>query len=416
MKTIKILSLLLLVATIWSCSDDDADNIQLTEPTFTITVSPDDSSVYYFKNTTPNKEEFYNYWEFEVAGKKVADLDSVVVYQYDTAGSKIVTLTMVSNSTAMQSFEYINVELPIVEDDNYPTNPENLLLNGYLVEGKDNDFTYWGKYNGEDRITATDDALIGSRAMKVSNDADGNPWDVQFVSDAIETAIDQVYTVSFWGKGSGQIVRFSTKPDETAKYGPDFTLTSEWVQYSWTFTANEPSTSISLDMGTSTGTFVIDVIEVIPGSSALPLPSNDSLILNGGLEEGDGNDFTYWGKFNGEDRITAETTDVLDGSRAMKVSNDADGNPWDAQFVSDAATTEVDATYIASFWAKGTGQVRFSTKPDESAKYGPDFTFTSEWVQYSWEFIANEPSTNLSLDMGAVMGTFVIDNIKLEKK
>lgn len=414
MKIIKILSLLILFAAMWSCSESE-EIVQLTEPTFTVSVSPENSGIYYFENTTANKDQFYNYWEFELGGNKVADEDGVVEHKFKESGSKTVTLTMVSILTSMQTVENIVVTLPIVEDDSYPMNPENLLLNGYLAEGEDDEFDNWGKYNGGERVTATDDALIGSRAMKVSNDAAGNPWDAQFVSDAVATTVDQEYTISFWGKGSGQVVRFSTKPDATAKYGPDFTLTSDWEQYSWTIIANEPMTNIALDMGTSMGTFVIDAIEVVPGGSALPLPSDDSLILNGGLEKGEDDEFENWGKYNGGDRMSA-TDDVLTGSRAMKVSNEADGNPWDAQFVSDAATTEVDATYIASFWAKGTGQVRFSTKPDATAKYGPDFTLTSEWVKYSWEFIANEPSTNLSLDMGALMGTFVIDNIKLEKK
>ncbi len=415
MKTNKILSLICLIFVFWSCSDDE-EMIPLNQPTFTVTVSPENSGIYYFENTTANKEEFYNYWEFELGGSKVADESGIVEYEYMDSGSKTVILTMVSSVNSMQTTENITVTLPIVEDDNYLTNPENLLSNAYLAEGDGNDFTNWGKYNGEDRMTATDDALIGSRAMKVSNDAAGNPWDAQFVSDAIETTVGEEYTISFWGKGSGQVVRFSTKPDASAKYGPDFTLTSDWVQYSWTILANEPMTQVALDMGASLGTFVIDVIEVVQGSSALPLPSNDSLILNGGLEEGEGDEFTNWGKYNGGDRMTVETTDVLSGSRAMKVSNDADGNPWDAQFVSDAATTEVDVTYVASFWAKGTGTVRFSTKPDATAKYGPDYLFTSEWTKYSFEFIANEPSTNISLDMGASMGTFIIDNIKFEKK
>jgi len=410
MKTIKILSLIFLFVTMWSCSDDD-EVIPLTQPTFTISVSPENSGIYYFENTTPDKGEFYSYWEFELAGSKVADLDGSVEHEYKESGSKIVTLTMVSSITNMQSFESVAVTLPIIPDDGYPTNPENLLLNGYLAEGEDDEFTNWGKYNGEDRITATDDALIGSRAMKVSNDAAGNAWDAQFVSDAVATTVDDEYTISFWGKGTGT-VRFSTQPN--AKYGPDFILTSDWVQYSWTMIANEPMTQVALDMGVAMGTFVIDVIEVVPGGSALSLPSNDSLTLNGGLEEGEGDEFTNWEKLNGADRITEETTDFLSGSRAMKVSNDAAGNAWDAQVASDAVTTEVGATYVASFWGKGTGTVRFSTQPN--AKYGPDYVFTSEWTKYSFEFDANEPETRVVLDMGVAMGTFIIDNIKFEKK
>ncbi len=404
-----------MIISFWSCSNDDDVIVQLEQPTFTITQSPDNSGIYYFENTTPNKEKFYCYWEFEVAGKKVADVAGAVEHQYKVSGNKIVTLTMVSSEYALQTSESISVEVPV--EEGYLTNPDNLLLNAYLVEGEGDEFTNWGKYNGGDRMTATTDALIGPRAMYVNNGADGNPWDAQFVSDAIETTVGESYTFSFWAKGDPVVIRFSTKPDASAQYGPDFTLTSEWQQYSWTIVANEPMTNISLDMGKTAGSFVIDVIEAVKGTKALPLPSDDSLLLNGGLEEGDGDDFTNWGKYNGADRMTAETSDVYAGSRALYVSNAAGGNAWDAQFVSDAVATEVGIEYEVSLWAKGDpAAIRFSTKPDATAKYGPDYTITTDWQQHTWTFIANESMTNISLDMGSSKGNFIIDNIKLVKK
>lgn len=415
MKKNEILGLLCLFIAFWSCTNDDDVVFELTQPTFTVTESVDNLGIYYFENTTLNKEEFYSYWEFEVAGKKVADKPGAVEYIYKESGSKFVTLTMVSTITSLQTSQTVEVVVPV--DEGYLTNPENLLANGYLAEGDGDDFTNWSAYNGGDNIFATTDALIGGRAATISNSADADPWSVQFVSDAIETVVGDEYTVSFWGKGNGEVVRFSTKPDASAQYGPDYTLTSDWQQYTWTITANEANTNISLDMGKSAGTFVIDVIEVVKGATALPLPSDASLILNGGFEDGSGNEFTNWGKYNGGDFIVEETSDVLSGARAVKVSNSAAGDPWSVQFVSDAIETEVDAEYVVTLWAKGDPAViRYSTKPDATAKYAPDYTITTDWAKYSWTFIANEASTNISLDMGASAGTFIIDDIKVEKK
>ncbi|MCL5245524.1 carbohydrate binding domain-containing protein [Cellulophaga sp. 20_2_10] len=415
MKKNKILGLLCLFMAFCSCTNKDEDVAVLTQPTFTVTESTDNSGIYYFENTTPNKDEFYSYWEFEVAGSKGTDGAGAVEYTYKESGSKYVTLTMVSEGNALQTSKTVEVTVPV--DEVFLTNPENLLVNGYLTEGSGDDFTNWSAYNGEDNIFSTTDALVGGRAATISNSADSDPWSVQFVSDAIETVVGDEYTVSFWGKGNGEVVRFSTKPDASAQYGPDYTLTSEWQQYTWTITANEAATNISLDMGKSAGTFVIDVIEVVKGDTAPALPSDSSLILNGGFEDGSGNEFTNWGKYNGGDNIVEETSDVLTGSRAVKVSNSAAGDPWSVQFVSDAMETEVDAEYVVTLWAKGDPAViRYSTKPDATAKYAPDYTITEDWEKYTWTFIANEASTNISLDMGASAGTFIIDDIKMEKK
>lgn len=415
MKTTKILGLICVVILYWSCAKDDDVIIELQQPSFTITQSTENEGIYYFENTTPDKGEFYSYWEFELAGKKVADLPGNVLHEYKITGDKLVVLTMVSPTNALQSSESISVTVPV--EESYFVNPENLLANGYLVEGEGDDFTNWSKFNGGDRMSATADALIGPRAMYVNNPEEGDEWDAQFISDAFETIVDEAYTFSFWAKGDAVVIRFSTKPDESAQYGPNFTLTSEWQQYSWTIIANEPMTNISLDMGKSAGSFVIDGIEAVKGSEALPLPSDESLVLNGGFEEGEGDEFVNWSKYNGGERISEETTDVLSGSRAVYVNNASDGDEWDAQFVCDAVETEVGVEYTVSFWAKGDACIiRLSTKPDESAQYGPNYTITEDWEQFSWTFTANEASTNISFDMGKSEGAFVIDNVKMLKK
>src|SRR5690606_30895302 len=109
-------------------------------------------------------------------------------------------------------------------------------------------------------------------------------------------------------------------------------------------------------------------------------PTAANIVLNGGFEEGDGDDFTNWTKQSGGDRMTAETSDVHGGSRALSVSNPGAGEPWHTQLISANMTTEAGVTYTASMWIKGdAGTVRFSTTAAAGAMYGPDFTVSSEW-------------------------------------
>jgi len=300
----------------------------------------------------------------------------------------------------------------------------SLVVNGDLEAGDGDDFSNWSKFNGADRmVTETAEVYDGVRGMKVTNPADGNPWETQFVSDAFATTSGENYTASIWIKGDPVAIRFSTNPGQdpdTAQYAGDYTATADWTQYTWTFPANTDMTNIALDMGATGGTFFVDGIEVVAGDMATPPPAPEgpaSLVVNGDLEAGDNNEFTNWGKFNGETNMTQETADVYEGARAMNVSNPADGNPWDTQFVSDAFNAENGTEYTASVWVKGDANIiRFSTNPGrdpDSAQYAGDYTVTTDWTQYSWNFTANTDDTNIVLDMGATAGTFIIDKIEI---
>ncbi len=301
--------------------------------------------------------------------------------------------------------------------------PENLLLNGDLELGSDDDFTNWGKLNGAERLTAeTIEVYSGARGLKVINEIAGNPWDTQFASDVVDTEIGEEYTASIWIKGDAGTVRFSTNAQlGEEQYVGDYTVTADWTQYSWTFTANTAQTALVLDMGTSMGTYYVDTIGVVKGDMPLPAPTPpvviESLVLNGNLELGDGDDFTNWGKLNGGDRLTAETSDVYEGSRALKVVNPEEGNPWDTQFSSDAITTEIGVEYTASVWVKGeTGTIRFSTNAGLGDElYAGDHTVTADWTQYSWVFTPTTAQTTLVLDMGASAATYTVDLIEVVK-
>lgn len=144
----------------------------------------------------------------------------------------------------------------------------NLVANGSFELGTADDFTNWGKWNGSANITATTtpaEVNEGERAVKINNPAEGNPWEVQLVSDVMNTVVDQNYIATIYIKSviGGQTIRFSTNATAGAQYGPDFTTSTDWTAMTWTFKANDPSTRIVLDLGKSAGTFFLDNISVI---------------------------------------------------------------------------------------------------------------------------------------------------------
>ncbi|AOW20562.1 carbohydrate binding domain-containing protein [Urechidicola croceus] len=315
--------------------------------------------------------------------------------------------------------------ITLVSTASGPPPPPNLLLNGDLELGGDDDFTNWGEWNGADLMTVeTSEVHGGSRALRAVG-AGADAWRTQFASDGVITEVGQTYIASMWikgeGAGDGGNVRFSTAATAGALYGPNFDITGEWQQVFWEFEANDALTNLVLDLGAvADAIYYVDDISL---TETPPPPPNENILLNPGLEEGDGDDFTNWGKWNGADLLTAETSEVHGGSRALRAVGFG-GDAWRTQFASDAAETENGVNYVASMWIKAEegspgdgGSVRFSTAATAGALYGPDFIVSTEWQEYTWTFTANDVATNLVLDVGLIENAvYFIDDITLTEE
>jgi PKD repeat protein len=268
MKTTKILSLLFLLTVFISCQEEDDNSLpELVQPTFTVTVSPDDTGTYIFENTTPNKEAFYSYFEFDIAGDKgAADRPGTVAYTYATSGNKIVTLTMLGNDGPLETSQAISV---MVAPDPSAAFDGGLIVNGGLEDGSGDNFDAWTLADNGSGATFSEETTEfrhGARALKITNPNDdaGNQWKTQVKSDAIATEVGSSYQISFWVKGDPVTVRASTNAglgDES--YMGDITTGSDWTEYSMSFDALVVSTTIVLDVGASAGTFYIDDIRVV---------------------------------------------------------------------------------------------------------------------------------------------------------
>lgn len=299
---------------------------------------------------------------------------------------------------------------------------ENLIANSDLELGDGDNFINWGKFNGADLLTATtaEGEAYAGRTLRAEAFG-GDAWRTQFVSDAATTQVDVEYTLFMWIKaesGTGSM-RFSTTPN--AQYSGDYEITDEWQQIQWVFTANEPATQIALDMGLVEGAvYFVDNVTLIETGAAAPQPTN--VLLNGGFEDGDGDEFTNWNKFNGGELMTATTDDgeVRSGSRALRAVG-AGEQPYFTQLASDEMTTISGVEYTASMWIRAEagspgvgGTVRFSTAAGAGAQYGGDFTVSEEWQEVVFTFTANDVLTRIVLDLGATEdAVYFIDDVSV---
>ena len=291
------------------------------------------------------------------------------------------------------------------------------LMNGGFELGIGDNFDNWTKQNGGSYIFET--TMVGefrsdSRAVKAIVDGTQpnapEPWSIQLISDPVTTSMGAEYTFRVYARSDngGTAIRFSTT-GAMAQYSPDYTVGTAWTLLSWTFFANEPTSSIVFDLGANNNVYYLDDAELTMA------PTDCGSLLNNGFEDSDAsNEFLNWGEWNGANNITGTTAtgEYRSGGRGVKIVNPTAANPWDVQLVSDPITTVIGAGYEFNIYAKqevgSTVEMRFSTNP--TAQYSANYALTDDWVQYTWSFVANESSTRVVLDLGEFAGTFYLDD------
>jgi hypothetical protein len=314
-----------------------------------------------------------------------------------------ITISKTSGETSSESIFYVG---------------ENLIANSDLEQGSGNDFDNFVKLNGADGMTAvTGDAAFAGRSMRIVGAA-GNPWDTQLATDPIPLIDGVEYTIMLWARAEeeGAIMRVSVSQfPQDYFYGDDISLTTEWEQYSWTFTGQElpEGSRIVLDMGTTNVPFVIDNITLV----ATGMAGASNILTNSNFEDG----LTGWEVLNGGDAIAITSDEAHSGSSSVRVEP-AGGNPWDRQMASDGVPLTFEGTYEIKLWAKAEGpggvmRVSVSQWDGQGADYfyGDDIEIAEEWTEYSWTFqVTNDLETHrVVLDMGVGTQVFYIDDVTL---
>lgn len=303
---------------------------------------------------------------------------------------------------------------------------ESVLANGTFDEGSGNDFTNWEKLNGGDRMTAVTgaEAYGGGRSMMVQP-ASGNPWDNQFASDGVQLNFGEEYTLILWARAidPGAFFRFSiSQYDGNGAdyfYGEDKVLENTWQPYSWTFTVgnNLPSHRAVLDMGASTGAFMVDHIALVPGAVGVS-GEQPEIMVNGSFEDG----MTGWTSLNGVHEAT--TAEFYCGTASMTATG-AGANPWDSQLASDPLPLEEGTEYEIGFWAKAAGpdgvfRVSMSQYDGNGSDffYSRDLDIPEDWTYFSFVVEAEPVASGeyrLLFDMGATAQTFFVDGVSVKE-
>ena len=140
------------------------------------------------------------------------------------------------------------------------TQAQNLLTNGNF----ENDMTsWWTGISGEGQASfsiETGDTQSGNKALRAEINTPGaQAWDVQAINNtAWPSVANREYKLTFYGKtiGAPASIRLVQQIDG-AFTSLDQTITQEWQQYSWTFTAGADNLEFKIHFPNA-GTFLLD--------------------------------------------------------------------------------------------------------------------------------------------------------------
>ncbi|MBQ2321242.1 MAG: endo-1,4-beta-xylanase, partial [Bacteroidales bacterium] len=148
-------------------------------------------------------------------------------------------------------------------------------------------------------------------------------------------------------------------------------------------------------------------------------------ILAGDASDFDSGTSGGWGSWGSNKKDASVSDGGVDGSKAMRLENNGNGNAWDAQFAYTlGAPLKKDVTYALKFQARvesGVGELQFQYQ--NSSTYGSQggyntFSISSDWATYEYEFTVTEfdDVDRIILNFGKVGGAYLIDNIEFGEK
>jgi endo-1,4-beta-xylanase len=141
----------------------------------------------------------------------------------------------------------------------------SLIVNGTFEAGSGNSFSNWIVNNGPSYVTAgtaAGETYEGSRSLKAAPVTNGQPYSVQIISDPIPVKSGTSYKVRFYAKAANAGGQFRLSNMPAAQYSGNYSITTSWAPYEWTFTSNDVSKKIVFDMGAVANTYYVDSVSV----------------------------------------------------------------------------------------------------------------------------------------------------------
>lgn len=292
----------------------------------------------------------------------------------------------------------------------------------------------WGSWGSNKESAEVVDGVgtDGSKALVLKNKGDGNAWEAQcaYTFDA-PLKKDVEYKISFKAKSTSGAGQLQFQYQNGTTYGSqggynEFPVGTDWITCEYIFsTSYEDVDRIILNFGKVGATYYIDDIRF--GEYTEPAKDPMENVLVGDNSDFEGGTTGGWGSW-GSNKKSVEVTDGagVDGSKAVVLTNNGDGNAWEAQFAyTFDVPLEINVPYIIQFQAKSTsaaGTVQFQYQ--NGTTYGAqggynDFPIGTDWITCEYEFTvpeANEGANRIIINFGKVGASYSIDNIKFGKK
>lgn len=296
---------------------------------------------------------------------------------------------------------------------------------------EDGSFDGWIKQNPGDGITIAEGGGLGAgtNAVKlVSGPSSSAAYNLQIISPDIPVIEGHTYEISFYIKsdqpGKGRISFGGLENNypwkdwlNTGSGTEAFETTSTWQQVKFTVDDfNATVFHMAFDLGYLPGvTYYLDVANIIVVDlDGIVEPMN--YLANGKFDEG----IEGWKKINGPENSVslASPTEAYQGGGALKVEHNISEptNQWKMQVQSVFTEILPAGDYVVSYYIKSeaAGSVRCSTTGTE--RYQGDQTTSSTWKLVEWNIVSDGNITGLSFDLGAVAGTYYIDNVLVTPK
>jgi endo-1,4-beta-xylanase len=295
-------------------------------------------------------------------------------------------------------------------------------------------FTNWARNNPGKGISivANQGLTSTSQAVQLASSATSSAaYSLQLTSPNVPIVANHNYEISFYIKsdvaGKGRLSFNASLANQYpykdwyntgGSWVEAFATTSAWQQVKiklapGDFKAGSTAFQFNVDLGYLPNvTYLIDVntFSVVDLDAA---PTVVNLVSNGKFNT----DLNGWSKYNGAaDALSlAAAANAYEGNGAMKVVNATDnpGLQYKTQIHSDfTSTLTAGKNYTISFMIRSdaTGSLRCSSTGG-SAQYQGDQATSTTWKLIEWKITASGTETGFNFDLGAVAGTYYIDNV-----
>ena len=261
----------------------------------------------------------------------------------------------------------------------------------------------------------------GSRALRVTPTTVGtNTFDIQAIAAPLPVTPGETYTYSVWAKvaTAGATVSFTIGNAAFMEYGrlDQQTLTTEWTEYTFTFTVTDQQTEIRAPIhfsytGNAGGAVFVDDLSIVSMSQPEPDPGADAVNTNGSFEDTDPGPVTDFE--NGVDgwllevggtaaaEVAVVSGTAFEGDQSLRVTlTRAGSDVFNVQAIATPLPVTPGETYVYSVRARSAragATVNFTVGNAAFMEYGrlDQQVLTTEWTEYTFQFTVNDQETDI---------------------